>query len=303
MLLEMDSKFEEVRITEVSNLRGTGHGCGLLASCFATLLKCYMVAGRELSRLCGCPMKTRQILTVRYSPDKSLLVAIGAWAFVVVFNFLAFAQKSMIDTIIFYDVGLLFFAGVLIPVFYTRYSRRAALREIGLARAKWKLSSLIGLIATAVFVAPALMGANLSGLGRPDVFVPLLILILVSGFFEAVFFRGFIQLTFERGFGIIPGILIGSIMYSLYHIGYPGWATVQNILSLFLVGMVYAVVFRTTSEILNQWPIFIPAGALLDIYVKHGTIVQWPEAYGCLAIGLAYLVLFVYVFRRGRDHS
>jgi membrane protease YdiL (CAAX protease family) len=124
----------------------------------------------------------------------------------------------------------------------------------------------------------------------------LLALVLVSGFFEAVFFRGFLQLRFDKALGIIPGILIASVMYSLYHVGYPGWATPENLVTLFAVGVLYAGVFRTTKGILNQWPVFIQMGAMLDVYARHGTIVRWPEAYGYLTIGLAYLVFFAYAF-------
>ncbi len=204
----------------------------------------------------------------------------------------------MIDAIIFYDVGLLFFAGVLIPVGYIRFLRREAFREIGITKQRWKLSILIGLVATIVFVIPPLIGAGVSRLGDLSILLPLLMLVLVSGFFEAVFFRGFLQLRFDGAFGIIPGILIASAMYSLYHIGYPGWVTPENIMTLFVVGIVYAAVFRTTRSVLNQWPIFIPMGALLDVYVKHGTVVRWPEAYGYLAIGLAYLAFFAFALSK-----
>jgi hypothetical protein len=35
-----------------------------------------------------------------------------------------------------------------------------------------------------------------------------------------------------------------------------------------------------------------------DDQVKHGTVVRWPEAYGYLAIGLAYLAFFAFALSK-----
>jgi membrane protease YdiL (CAAX protease family) len=43
---------------------------------------------------------------------------------------------------------------------------------------------------------------------------------LAVGLFEAIFFRGWLQLRFENAFGSVPGLVLGALCYSLYHIGY-----------------------------------------------------------------------------------
>jgi len=73
---------------------------------------------------------------------------------------------------------------------------------------------------------------------------PLLTLALTIGFFEALFWRGWILLRLEEAFGLIPAVLIGSLLYAAYHIGYA--RPLEEIAFLFWMGVLYAVSFRLT---------------------------------------------------------
>ena len=57
--------------------------------------------------------------------------------------------------------------------------------------------------------------------GIPDFekVIPLVALSLTIGFFEALFWRGWVLLRIEEPFGLIPAILMSSAMYAAYHIG------------------------------------------------------------------------------------
>jgi hypothetical protein len=94
-------------------------------------------------------------------------------------------------------------------------------------------------------------------------FLPLIILALSIGFFEAVFWRGWVLLRIEEAFGIIPAIIIGSLLYAAYHIGYG--MDFAEMRFLFFIGIMFSVVFRITKNILILWPLFQPMGQLFTL--------------------------------------
>ena len=59
---------------------------------------------------------------------------------------------------------------------------------------------------------------------------------IMTTFFEEFLFRGFVQNRIERKFGWVLAILVSGAMFSLYHLGYPGFRTWEDILLLFAVG-------------------------------------------------------------------
>lgn len=72
--------------------------------------------------------------------------------------------------------------------------------------------------------------------------------LIMTTFFEEFLFRGFFQSIFERDFGVLPAILISGLMFSLYHVGYPGFRTFGNILLLFAVGVGFAVAYKLSGN-------------------------------------------------------
>jgi membrane protease YdiL (CAAX protease family) len=94
-------------------------------------------------------------------------------------------------------------------------------------------------------------------------FLPLVALALTIGFFEAVFWRGWVLLRLEEAFGILPAILLGSALYAVYHIGYAMPAS--EMLFLFFIGIMFAVIFRLTKNLFILWPIFQPMGQLITL--------------------------------------
>ena len=82
--------------------------------------------------------------------------------------------------------------------------------------------------------------------------------LVMSTFFEEVFFRGFIQTRFERAFGILPAIVLSGLTFSLFHLGYPGYRNLNQLIILFLVGMFFALAFRTTNNIITSFTLNLP---------------------------------------------
>ncbi len=72
--------------------------------------------------------------------------------------------------------------------------------------------------------------------------------LIMTTFFEEFLFRGFIQNKFEKNFGAFPAILVSGLMFSLYHIGYPGFRSLGDILLLFAVGVGFAIAYKLSGN-------------------------------------------------------
>lgn len=72
--------------------------------------------------------------------------------------------------------------------------------------------------------------------------------LIMTTFFEEFFFRGFIQSRMDKNFGCIVAILVSALMFSLYHLGYPGFRSFGDISLLFLVGLGFAIAFKLSDN-------------------------------------------------------
>lgn len=124
-----------------------------------------------------------------------------------------------------------------------------------------------------------------------DSLLPLAALALAIGFFEAIFWRGWVLLRLEECFGIIPAIVVGSILYSLYHIGYG--MSASEMVFLFFIGVMYAVAFRLTKSIFMLWPLFQPTGQLVTL-IKDGLSLPLLASLGFIeALALMWLLIWL----------
>jgi membrane protease YdiL (CAAX protease family) len=129
--------------------------------------------------------------------------------------------------------------------------------------------------------------------------VPLVALALAIGFFEALFWRGWVLLRLEESFGIIPAVLLGSLLYALYHIGYA--MPVDEMVFLFFIGVMFAVVFRLTKSVFILWPAFQPMGQLVTL-IRDGLTLPLISALGFVEVLIAMLVLVWLAARYYRKH-
>lgn len=74
------------------------------------------------------------------------------------------------------------------------------------------------------------------------------IMLIMTTFFEEFLFRGFVQSRIERQFGWVPAILVSGAMFSLYHLGYPGFRTWEDIFMLFAVGIGFAAAYKLSGN-------------------------------------------------------
>lgn len=157
--------------------------------------------------------------------------------------FLAFASALLVGT-----VG---------PIVHRVWIRHGSLRDLGLRRDNWRPTALLALLFGGVQFGLTLWGVTLPA--DAENWVPLLVMALVVGVFESIFFRGFVQARLEEQFGPVVGIAGAALLYGLYHVGYGmGPADIAFLLGL---GVVYAIAFATARNLLVLWPLLTPLGS------------------------------------------
>jgi membrane protease YdiL (CAAX protease family) len=127
----------------------------------------------------------------------------------------------------------------------------------------------------------------------PTCFFPL----VMTTFFEEFVFRGFIQTKIEKQFGVLIAIFISGLMFSLYHIGYPGFRNVQDLLLLFAVGLGFAIAFKLSGNnfyvsyfvnLPNAFITYILKSEQFPVLDKSSTI------YAIITIVLIGMILILY---------
>jgi membrane protease YdiL (CAAX protease family) len=207
----------------------------------------------------------RQIFTLRFAPSLDLLVVAISWLLVVGTLFAATnvigqgVWGGMAYFILYAVIGATLF-GVGIPLYWMVGVRRRPISDLGFTTRHLGLSIVLQLAFALLQYMGTLARTELPPVGQ---FLPLLALSLAIGVFEAVFWRGWVLLRLEEAFGIIPAILLGSVLYAAYHIGY-GMPS-SEMAFLFFIGVMFAVIFRLTRNVFILWPVFQPMGQLVTL--------------------------------------
>jgi hypothetical protein len=175
--------------------------------------------------------------------------------------------------------------------------RHRGLVTLGIGTHNLGKTVALGLVLAAFQFAITLAGYDLPA---PVDWVPLLVMSVVVGLFEAIFFRGFIQNRLEHSFGMIPGIVGGAAFYAAYHVGYGMGA--GEMLFLFGLGIAYATAFRITRNILVLWPLLTPLGAFYNNLTAGDIELPWAAILGFGDV-LAVMGAVLYIaYRYQRRH-
>ena len=168
--------------------------------------------------------------------------------------FVVFTTANVLGLFLTFAAALVL--GVAGPAWYTVWVRRQSLRELGLRRDNWRGTAILGVLFAGVQFGLTLWG---TALPAPVDWVPLLVMSLVVGVFEAVFFRGFVQGRLEEMFGPVAGVTGAAVLYGLYHVGYG--MGVDEIVFLTGLGFVYAIAYSVARNLLVLWPLLTPLGS------------------------------------------
>lgn len=207
------------------------------------------------------PLKVSGLHWARLRPDRGDLLAIAVLyvAVVALFKlaFGVFTTDSTLGLFLSFAAGLV--VGVVGPILYTVWGRGRPLTTLGLGLHRWRSTVALAVLFGAVQFSITLWGYDLP---PPVDWVPLLVMSVAVGLFEAVFFRGFVQGVLERSFGVGPAVLGAAALYALYHVGYGMGGS--EMVFLFGLGVVYAVAYRITENVLILWPLLTPIGAFFN---------------------------------------
>jgi len=156
---------------------------------------------------------------------------------------------------------------LLFPVWWIAYHRKQPLSELGITTRRWLLSLLIsvGLAAFSSFrLRQMASGVN------------------------------WLQLRFDRAFGIVPGVLLTGLSFAAYHIGtYPP----TGLVTLLISGLFFAAIFRLTSNLLIVWPLVWSVGSSIGT-LMGGMQFTWNQVAIWSVILLIQLGFIGYKWRR-----
>jgi hypothetical protein len=225
----------------------------------------------------------------------AILYAIVVSSFWVAFR--VFTTDNVFGLFVMFAIGLVI--GVGGPVIYNVWIRSRDLRSLGIGLHQLPMTLAAGLTLAAVQFVVMFWGYSLPA---PVDWVPLLVMSLVVGFFEAVFFRGFVQNRFEASMGTGPAVAAAGLLYSLYHVGYGMGG--DEMLFLFALGVIYAIAFSLIGNILVLWPLLTPLGAFFNNVEAGDITLPWASIAGfadvAAAMGVVVWLAHRHVRRRDR---
>lgn len=247
---------------------------------------------------------SREFRLFWWRPDpKDLVTIAGLYLAVVGANrlaFVGFTTDNMLGLFLSYAVVGLLMLGVVGPVVYTVWWRSRPLRSLGVGLHEWRPTVLLGLVFAAVQFSLTLWGYDLP---QPVDWIPLLLMSLTVGMFESIFFRGFIQNRLEASFGPVAGIGSAAVLYGLYHFGYGMGA--EEIVFLTGLGVVYAVAFATTRNMLVLWPLLTPLGSLYNNLEAGDIELPWASmaGFGQVLVAMGVVLWFAHLHAARKDGS
>ena len=235
----------------------------------------------------------KDFLHFRFQPSIDLLVVLASFLVLVISVYITWQIVTPANTIVFFifcGPVSMFVSGIVVPIVYNSLVKKRPLSEMGISKKYWKRSLVLSLIISFLF----LTNPGMARITIPPFMelLPLILFEIAQGLFFAIFFFGWVQMRFEKAFGAIPAILIVAALFSLHHIGYAGYsAYIPQIWVHFFGGIVLAIIFRITRNILILWPFFISMVGLF-YELEWGFRLPFEYTYGFIGV-LALMWLFI----------
>jgi uncharacterized protein len=232
---------------------------------------------------------------VEWSLDRRDLGVIAGTYLAVVGLFFAafriFGTDRVLGLFLCFAAGLVL--GVAAPVVYSVWRRRRPLSSLGLGLRQLPATIALGLLFAGIQFAITLWGYDLPA-SRED-WVPLLVMALVVGIFESVFFRGFVQERLVAMFGPGVGVAGAAALYGLYHVGYG--MGLDEMAFLFGLGVVYAIAYQLVGNLLLLWPLLTPLGSFYASVDAGDIDLPWASIAGFLDVAAVMITVIVLAHR------
>jgi len=210
------------------------------------------------------------LLKFEFSKDTAIAFFAGLAVILTSFGLYLFPGDSITDEVGFYvfrDIIMMFGIGFAFPLHYILITKKGSIKNLGITKNKLALSLFLNVVLAILLMFQFMVESRAYGkeiiLGK-DIIIPV-IYIFTAGIFEVIFFYGFLRQQFEKAFGIIPGILLAALFYSLHHAGFQ-----PEFFKLLFVGIMYASVYRITNNAFIIFPFFWGVGAIWDVLVNFG---------------------------------
>lgn len=238
----------------------------------------------------------RTIFTFRWKPGKDLAAVLVSWLLVTgaLYTATVIVTPQAGGGLAYFGLYAILAAtvfGMGIPLVWTVAVRKRPVADLGITTRLLGVSVALQLVFAALQYMGTLAKTELPAISS---LLPLAALALAIGFFEAVFWRGWVLLRLEDAFGLIPAIVLGSALYAAYHIGYG--MPLSEIGFLFVIGVMFAVAFRITRNVFILWPVFQPMGQLVTL-IKDQLSLPTIAALGFFEV-LVVMVLLVWFAKR-----
>ncbi len=236
--------------------------------------------------------------------QRDVLVAAGLYLTVVALlrlAFVGFTTDHVAGLFLAFAAALL--VGTVGPLVHTVRLLGGVPADLGLSRDGLRPALGYALVFGTVQFALTLWGVELP---EPVDWVPLLVMALVVGVFESVFFRGYLQGRLTASYGPVGGVAAAAVLYGAYHVGY-GMA-VTEIGFLTGLGVVYAMAYAVADNLVVLWPLLTPLGSFFANLDSGDIELPWASIAGFADVAAVMALAFWLTVRRapgrhlGRRH-
>jgi membrane protease YdiL (CAAX protease family) len=245
-------------------------------------------------------MKTKISNLLSWQPSQETLIAFVAGCIIVLLSIAMDAVRRVLWlSIAIRDVGQISL-GILFPLLYI-YSNGKNYADYGFSLKRWyfflPINFILGGLLLMQFMSEVPPPADFQ-LTSTVLWTAAFVILAVI--FELIFFYGFLRTIFEKSFGIIPGIVLSAAFYAFHHIGFqPEYG------KLFIVGVVFAAIYRIGNSVLLLYPFFAGVGATYDVLIQSTEVipVAYPEIRALyLSVIIPGILLWVWVLNR-KSHN
>ena len=239
--------------------------------------------------------KVKKLFKMDFTKETLIAIISGLSMIALSLLMIPFEGSGFINTVISFlirDIVMIFGLGVIFVSIYADKKGKEFLSDLGFTKRKLILSIALGLVFAIGLLAVFLKDGIPNNILNIYNFYAASY-ILVAGIFEMTFIYGFLRMSFEKAFGIVPAILLTSVFYSFHHAGFQ-----PEFLHLFLVGLMYCSVFYITHNLLIIFPFFWGVGALWDVIISSeaGEGIKNLESF-IFAVIICFLIVIWFVFR------
>lgn len=191
----------------------------------------------------------RETFALRWQPRGDTAVALLTAVLMVGLYYANTRAQSPAFTLVFFVILTNGGLNVLFPAYYVLVVRKEGLNQLGITRRWWWLALLLSAVVSVLF------WPQLQQVAAQHPSIDLVPLLLANGLilWEPFFVYGWLQLRFERAFGVIPGIALAAVCFGAYHIGTSPLSGVATLVGL---GVFFGVLFRAAGgNLLALWPL------------------------------------------------